>query len=62
MNQQYNLQKINWKIPPIINYRGCLVEKFTGGFLILGIPVTSMEQVDKIIDNSLQTISNSLKK
>jgi hypothetical protein len=43
-------------------HRGCVVEKLIGGFRIFHHKVKTIEEVDKIIDDNKQFISNSIKK
>jgi hypothetical protein len=51
-----------WPVVGIINYRGCLVEKTKWGFKIFGKEVTTPEEVDRIINESLEYLNKSIKK
>lgn len=43
------------------NHRGCIVTPLIGGYEVFNKKATTMEQVDKIIDESLNHLQNSLK-
>ncbi len=49
------------KVVPVFNYRNVLVEKIIGGFMVMGKKVTSMNDVDDLIDESLRTVGKSIK-
>lgn len=60
--KKHKLQTITW--PPIgqINYRGCVVEKIIGGYKVLGKNVSTEQEVDELINQSLEYINKSIKK
>lgn len=43
-------------------HRNVIVQKLIGGYSVLSHKVKSMDDVDKIIDDSKKTISDSIKK
>lgn len=43
------------------NHKGFIVERIIGGFKIMGKSVFTMEQVDKVIDDALTSLKNSIK-
>jgi len=49
------------KVVPVFNYRNVLVEKIIGGFMVMGKKVTSMDDVDDVIDESIRTVGKSIK-
>ena len=55
------LDKVKWPVIGIINYRNVLVEKVIGGFKVMGKIVTTPQQVDQEIDNSLRSLEKSIK-
>ena len=48
------------KVVPVFNYRNVLVEKIIGGFMVMGKKVTSMDDVDDVIDESLRIVGKSI--
>lgn len=51
---------MNKQIMPF-NHRGCIVTPLIGGYEVFNNKATTMEEVDKIIDESLNHLQNSLK-
>lgn len=60
-DQKHYLDKILRDVVPIGVYRGVLVEKLIGGWKVFGQTVVSAEEVDRVIDESLKGLKNSLK-
>lgn len=48
------------KVIPVFVYRGVLIEKIIGGFMVMGKKVKSMDDVDDVIDESLRTVGKSI--
>jgi hypothetical protein len=49
--EKHYLESVKWGVIPIVNYRGCLVEKLKDGeWKVLGKTVVSVEDVDRVID------------
>lgn len=46
----------------IFIHRGVIIQRLIGGYRVLSHKVKSMDDVDKIIDDSQKTISDSIKK
>ncbi len=59
--EKHELTELLNKVIPITVYRGTLCEKLIGGFRVLGQTVSTPEQVDEVINNSLKNLENSLK-
>ncbi len=57
--QRDKIQQMN--VTTLFQYRGCLVEKIIGGFMVFGKKVKSMDDVDDLIDESLRTVGKSIK-
>lgn len=63
MNKKHYLDNPStWSVVSIINYRGCVVSKTKKGFIVYGKEVDSSEEVDKLIDESLEYLNKSIKK
>lgn len=58
---EHELLSRDWGFLRIINYRGVLVQKIHNGYVVFGKTVGSPEAVDKLIDESLGVIENSIK-
>ena len=59
MNYQRNkIEQMN--VTTLFQYRGCLVEKIIGGYRVFYKKVTSMDDVDDLIDESLRTVGKSI--
>lgn len=56
----HELEKIIWGVLPIVNYRGCLVEKLIGGYRVLNETVITPSQVDEAINKSLKILGDSI--
>lgn len=56
--QRDKIQQMN--VTTLFQYRGCLVEKIIGGFMVFGKKVKSMDDVDDLIDESLRTVGKSI--
>jgi len=50
------------KIIGIFNYKGCRITKWGNGFFIWNKFCQSLEEVDKVIDASIQSLSKSILK
>ena len=48
------------KVIPVFVYRGVLIEKIIGGFMVMGKKVKSMDDVDDVIDESIRTVGKSI--
>jgi hypothetical protein len=59
---KHELEKIEFGIIPVTNYRGCVVYKTESGYYIFNQEVLTPADVDALIDLSLTTIQNSLTK
>jgi len=60
--EKHELLTRDWGFLRIINYRGCLIKKIYLGYVVFGRhTVGSPEEVDRIIDESLQTVNKSIK-
>jgi type IV secretory pathway ATPase VirB11/archaellum biosynthesis ATPase len=59
--ENHELETIDWGFLRIINYRGVLVKKIHGGFIIFNRIVGSPEHVDEIIEKSLEYLGKSIK-
>ena len=60
MTEQKSLDELLNKVIPIGVYRGVIVEKLIGGYKVLNNIVKSKEEVDAIINNSLNSLSKSI--
>lgn len=63
MNQQVNkhpLEKVKWGVIAITAYKGVLVERQIGGYLVLGQKCQTPEEVDRVIEDSCVSLKNSL--
>ena len=59
MNYQRNkIEQMN--VTTLFQYRGCLVEKIIGGYRVFNKKVSSMDDVDDVIDESLRTVGKSI--
>ena len=58
--QRDKIQQMN--VTTLFQYRGCLVEKIIGGFMVFGKKVKSIEEIDDVIDESLRTVGKSIVK
>ena len=56
--QRDKIQQMN--ITTLFQYRGCLVEKIIGGYRVFNKKVSSMDDVDDVIDESLRTVGKSI--
>ena len=56
--QRDKIQQMN--VTTLFQYRGCLVEKIIGGYRVFNKKVTSMDDVDDLIDESLRTVGKSI--
>lgn len=59
---KHELEKIEFGIIPVTNYRGCVVYKTESGYYIFNQEVLTAQDVDNLIDISLLTIQNSINK
>jgi hypothetical protein len=59
---KHKLEEVSWGVPAVVNYRGCLVYKTESGYYIFNQEVLTAQDVDALIDLSLTTIQNSIKK
>ncbi len=57
--QKDKIQQMN--VTTLFQYRGCLVEKIIGGYRVFNKKVSSMDDVDDVIDESLRTVGKSIK-
>mgnify|MGYP000331840172 CR=1 len=57
--QRDKIQQMN--VTTLFQYRGCLVEKIIGGYRVFDKKVSSMDDVDDLIDESLRTVGKSIK-
>lgn len=57
---KHELEKMSWGVIPISTYRGCLITKDKNGYVVFGQKVSNPKEVDLLIDNAGQSISNSL--
>ncbi len=57
----HELERLLNKVIPITNYRGFICEKIIGGYRILGKKVSTPEEVDIEINNSLKNLEKSIK-
>lgn len=63
MKTAHPILDIEWGVIPIVSYRGVYIAKLPNGhYLIWGHEVSEPEEIDKIIDNSLLSLTKSLKK
>lgn len=60
MSRHY-LDMVKWSIPPIVNYRGILVEKDGAWYKVLGESAPTAKRVDEIIDKARLSLLKSLK-
>lgn len=58
--QRDKIQQMN--VTTLFQYRGCLVEKIIGGYRVFDKKVSSMDDVDDLIDESLRTVGKSMVK
>jgi len=56
--QRDKIQQMN--VTTLFQYRGCLIEKIIGGYRVFNKKVTSMDDVDDLIDESLRTVGKSI--
>ena len=56
--QRDKIQQMN--VTTLFKYRGCLVEKIIGGYRVFNKKVTSMDDVDDVIDESIRTVGKSI--
>ena len=56
--QRDKIQQMN--VTTLFQYRGCLVEKIIGGYRVFNKKVSSMDDVDDLIDESLRTVGKSI--
>ena len=56
--QRDKIQQMN--VTTLFQYRGCLIEKIIGGYRVFNKKVTSMDDVDDVIDESLRTVGKSI--
>ena len=56
--QKDKIQQMN--VTTLFQYRGCLVEKIIGGYRVFDKKVSSMDDVDDVIDESLRTVGKSI--
>ena len=56
--QRDKIQQMN--ITTLFQYRGCLVEKIIVGYRVFNKKVSSMDDVDDVIDESLRTVGKSI--
>ena len=56
--QRDKIQQMN--VTTLFQYRGCLVEKIIGGYRVFNKKVTSMDDVDDVIDESIRTVGKSI--
>ena len=56
--QRDKIQQMN--VTTLFQYRGCLVEKIIGGYRVFNKKVSSMDDVDDVIDESLRTVGKSI--
>jgi len=54
------IEQIKFGVIPVVNYRGCLLEKIIGGFRILGSIVSTPEEVDEVIDQAHEKLSKTV--
>ena len=47
-------------VTTLFQYRGCLIEKIIGGYRVFNKKVTSMDDVDDVIDESIRTVGKSI--
>lgn len=60
--ERHKLETIEWGPLPITNYRGTHVTKLPSGkYSIWGHTELTPEEVDRYIDNSLMSVSKSIK-
>jgi len=57
--QRDKIQQMN--VTTLFQYRGCLVEKIIGGYRVFDKKVSSMDDVDDLIDESIRTVGKSIK-
>lgn len=58
---KHSLETVKWGVIPVTNYKGCLVEKAIGGYMVLGEVVKTAADVDRKINEAIISIKNSLK-
>jgi len=59
---KHELLNRDWGFLRIINYRGVLVEKILGGYVVIKKTVVSTpEEVDKVIDEAAGWLNESIK-
>jgi len=59
---KHELLTRDWGFLRVINYRGLLVEKILGGYVVIKKTVVSTpEEVDKVIDLALDSLDKSIK-
>lgn len=56
--QRDKIQQMN--VTTLFQYRGCLVEKIIGGYRVFDKKVSSMDDVDDLIDESLRIVGKSI--
>lgn len=62
MNNNINYTQELEKVIGIFPYRGCQVKSWGDGYFVLEKFCTNLEQVDRVIDSALQSLSKSILK
>lgn len=58
-NKIYFLNELN-KVNPFFNYKGLIIEKIAGGYKWGNIKVKELKEIDKKIEDILNTLKNSI--
>ena len=59
--EQHELLKVKFGVIPVTVYRGCIVEKAIGGYIVFGRKALTVHDVDDIINNAGEAIKQSIK-
>jgi len=60
MDSKHELEKVNWGVMGIYNYKGTLIEKLIGGYRVLGRTCNTPDEVDEIIREACSSLSESI--
>jgi hypothetical protein len=60
MKEKHEIEKINWGVIPLANYRGFVLTRLIGGYEIMGHKVKTPQEVDKVIEQAYSSLEKSI--